>query len=1067
MQNLFLAAPLLTFVTFIAGNALQAQTVTVSPSGYVTAGPGATVQYTATVSGTTGSTAVIWLVADVVGGNSTIGTISPTGLYTAPANIPSYTSEGIKAKLASNTKISGSQAITLLMAGPQITSVTPNPLPSGTVNITITGTGFLPGVVVQDGGVELSTGAVTPTTITSSIYHPASATSTTFSARNPLSAFGNTVTVPIGSAPVISPALATVTLAGAEHFTAPGATAWSAVYGTVGSSGLYTAPSVMPASGTDTVTASNAIGSSVAHITLKAIGAPVISPSTVSVVLSKTQQFTAQGATSWTAVSGTVTSSGLYTAPSAMPSTGTDSVTASNSAGQSTAQITLQTNLAPVISPATVSVTLTQTQQFTAPGATSWTAVSGKVTSTGLYTAPSSMPASGVDTVTAKNAAGSSAASVTLIGNVPPGAISPASATVMLSATQQFKSTGAASWSAVSGTVTSAGLYTAPPAMPPAGTDTITALNSAGQVIATITLVTNVPPVVSSTGTSPLPLGIFSTTVTGSGFTAQSLAQLNGAALSTTYVNATTLNITGFAGPASSANLTVSNGTLVSAPLVVPVGVQAPVVSVSAARRFLEQAAFGPTPADAANVQTIGFEAWINQQLALPVISNYNAITGDQGGMPNAFLTNAVTNSDQLRQRVAFALSEIFTISITKVIWNGDMIPYEQMLINDAFTNYRKILGDVTLSPGMGEYLDMANNAKANPAAGTAANENFAREVMQLFSLGDVLLSQDGTVQVDASGIPLPTYLQPNISELARVFTGWTYVNPGGQPNWPSYINSSGPMVPYTAMHDFGSKTLLNGYVAAANLTPLQDLNGALDNIAAHQNVAPFISRQLIQHLVKSNPTPAYVKRVAQAFSQSNGDMPTVITAILLDAEARANDEGGNDLSADGHLQEPALFLPGLVRAFNGQMTYANYYASNLAGLGQDIYNPASVFSYFAPGYSVPGTGLLGPEFQIDNPNAAILRENLVAELFSQYSNPVQTYGPGTAVDLTSFLPLAATPSVLVNALDLTLTHGTMPAAMKQIISSAVTQDQSYGALKQVESACYLILTSSYYNVWH
>jgi hypothetical protein len=201
MQNLFLAAPLLTFVTFIAGNALQAQTVTVSPSGYVTAGPGATVQYTATVSGTTGSTAVIWLVADVVGGNSTIGTISPTGLYTAPANIPSYTSEGIKAKLASNTKISGSQAITLLMAGPQITSVTPNPLPSGTVNITITGTGFLPGVVVQDGGVELSTGAVTPTTITSSIYHPASATSTTFSARNPLSAFGNTVTVPIGSAP--------------------------------------------------------------------------------------------------------------------------------------------------------------------------------------------------------------------------------------------------------------------------------------------------------------------------------------------------------------------------------------------------------------------------------------------------------------------------------------------------------------------------------------------------------------------------------------------------------------------------------------------------------------------------------------------------------------------------------------------------------------------------------------------------------------------------------------------------------------------------------------------------
>src|SRR6185437_10106546 len=135
---------------------------------------------------------------------------------------------------------------------------------------------------------------------------------------------------------------------------------------------------------------------------------------------------------------------------------------------------------------------------------------------------------------------------------------------------------------------------------------------------------------------------------------------------------------------------------------------------------------------------------------------------------------------------------------------------------------------------------------------------------------------------------------------------------------------------------------------------------------------------------------------------------------------------------------------------------------------GQDIYNPASVFSYFSPGYTVAGTGgLKGPEFQIDNPNAAILRENLVAELFSQYSNPVQSYGPGTTLDLTSFLPLASNPQALVSALDLTLTHGTMPAAMNQIIVNAVTQDASYGALHQVEGACYLILTSSYYNVWH
>src|ERR1019366_7654200 len=202
-------------------------------------------------------------------------------------------------------------------------------------------------------------------------------------------------------------------------------------------------------------------------------------------------------------------------------------------------------------------------------------------------------------------------------------------------------------------------------------------------------------------------------------------------------------------------------------------------------------------------------------QLAMPAISNYNAVTGSQGGLPAAFLANAVTNPDQLRQRVAFALSEIFVTSITKLIWNGDVIFYQQMLINDAFTNYRKILGDVTLSPGMGLYLDMANNAKANPAAGTAANENYAREIMQLMSMGDVLLNQDGTVQLDATGAPVPAYLQPNVTELARVFTGWTYAPaPGRQPIWGGFITSFGPMVPFPAMHDFGSKTLLSGYVA-------------------------------------------------------------------------------------------------------------------------------------------------------------------------------------------------------------------------------------------------------------
>jgi uncharacterized protein (DUF1800 family) len=829
-----------------------------------------------------------------------------------------------------------------------------------------------------------------------------------------------------------------------------------------------------------------------------------------------TQQFTAMvsgltgdmnGTLAWAAggkaggnaTVGTISPTGLYTAPAAVPANAVQitAALASNSKINASTYIYILPAGPTVnsVSPNPIPVgtdTITVTGTGFAKGALIWvggiqygsTFVNSTTLTTSIYQGPATST-----TVTVKNSnsmfgnmlvvpvAGKSSGGGTGGGGSGGGGsgggssapvIAPTRVTLALNATQQFTAPGATSWLAVSGSVDANGLYAAPAVLPASGIDTVTAKNATGQSGATVTLVSNVPPAITSIGTSPLPLGVFTTTLNGSGFTASSIAQLGGVTLTTVFNNSGMVTVTGFAGPASSANLTVANGPVMSQPLVVPIGVQNPQVSASAARRFLEQAAFGPTPADAAHVQTVGFQAWLNEQLAMPVISNYNAVQGSQSGLPTAFLANAVTSADQLRQRVAFALSQIFVVSINKVIWNGDVIPYEQMLLGDAFTNYRRILGDVTLSPGMGEYLDMANNARANPAAGTAANENYAREVMQLFSIGDVLLNQDGSAQSDVNG-PIAAYYQPNVSELARVFTGWTYTpSPGHALSWGAYINSAGPMVNYDPMHDFGSKTLLNGYVAPASLSTANDLNAALDNIANHPNVAPFISKQLIQHLVESNPSAAYVSRVAQAFTQSHGDMPIVITAILLDPEARANDAGGNDLPADGHLQEPALFIPGFVRAFGGTMTTANYYASTLASLGEDIYNPASVFNYFSPGYTLAGTGgLKGPEFQIYNPNTAILRENLVAQFFNQYSNPVQSNGPGTVVDLTPFLPLASSPATLVNAIDLTLTHGTMPAAMKQIIVTAVTADAQSGSLRQVETAVYLTLTTSYYSVWH
>ena len=461
-----------------------------------------------------------------------------------------------------------------------------------------------------------------------------------------------------------------------------------------------------------------------------------------------------------------------------------------------------------------------------------------------------------------------------------------------LGATQQFTSAGATGFAATYGTVTSTGMYTAPTVISSTGTDTVTATGPNGSATATVTLIPPTPVITGVGSNGQLPLGIFTTSITGSGFTATSIAKLNGTALGTTFSNGA-LSVTGFASVSGAGSITVSNGSVTSQPFAVQIGVPNALVSSAAARRFLEQAAFGPTPSDATNVQTLGFQGWLAQQFSIGQVSNYNAIVSSQGGMPAHFLTNAVTNPDQLRQRVAFALSQIFVTSLQKLIWNDNMTVFQNMLLADSFTNYRQIMADVTLSPAMGQYLDMANNAQANPSAGTLANENYARELMQLFTIGTQMLNQDGSLQNDSNNLPIPTYLQPAITEFARVYPGWTYAPPAGQSvQWGSYITSNGPMVPYAPEHDSGSKQLLN-YPSAilttspAGITPQQDLNNALDNIFNHPNVGPFVGKILIQHLVKSNPSPGYISRVAAAFNNNGqgvrGDMQAVITAVLLD----------------------------------------------------------------------------------------------------------------------------------------------------------------------------------------
>jgi len=945
MRSISRRAPfwLITLTPFIS-NALQAQTIAISP-GYLNVGVNQQVQYTATVTGLA-NTSVTWEVNGVAGGNSQTGTISQTGLYTAPAAIPTV---GILIEaLGSDQKTLGLVYVNIEPPGPSIISISPNPTPTGNSTVTITGSGFVKGVIAQINGANSGVKYVNATTLTVGVY-------------------------------VGKPGLVPFQL---EN---PG-TLWGPVY----------------------------------NLQFVASGPPppqMIAPTTANVNLGAMQQFTSANATTWTATAGTVVN-GLYTAPATMPASSTVTVTATGPGGSASATVTLINPNAQQISPTTATLNLGATQQFTSNNATQWAAVSGTVTSSGLYTAPSTYPASGTDTVTATGPGGSASAAVTL--NPP-------------------------------------------------------------------------PPSITGVGTNPLPLGLFSTSVTGTGFLPNSVAKLNGSPLTTVYSGGA-LTVSGFAAQSGPQNLTVSNGATVSAPFTVQVGNPNAVVTAAAARRFLERAAFGPSPSDAANVQTIGEQGWIDQQFNQPQVTDFSAAAGGQGGFTPYFLTAAVMNPDQLRQRVAFALSQIFVTSIQKLIWNTNMVTYQNMLLADAFTNYRQIMEDVTLSSAMGQYLDMANNAKAVPGTDAVANENYARELMQLFTIGTVMLNPDGSPQKDAGNNSIPTYSQFTVTEFARVFTGWTYAPaPGGTVQWDSFINGYG-LAPMAAYHDSlvspgaptgaaqPSKYLLAaspvGAQPSTGLSPQQDLDNALDNIFNHPNVGPFVGKLLIQHLVKSNPSPAYIARVAAAFNGTNGaprgDMKNLITAILLDPEATTNDNGGADQPYDGHLQEPALFIAGIFRAFGGAMSTQDYFGWDMVNMSQDLYNAPSVFNYYSPGYHVAGvqsggnpvTNLVGPEFQIFSPTNAVWRADMVQSLFGSYSNPVLGYGPGTSIDLTPFVSLAGNPSTLIDALDLTLTHGVMPAAMKTALVSAVSANTN-GSLSQVEQACYLILTSNYYNVWH
>ena len=540
--------------------------------------------------------------------------------------------------------------------------------------------------------------------------------------------------------------------------------------------------------------------------------------------------------------------------------------------------------------------------------------------------------------------------------------------------------------------------------------------------------------------------------------------------------------------------------------------------------RFLEQATFGPTQALDSRIRRIGLRTWLAEQFEIPYPSSTNpypdlqlknsdsTVPPPSGcGAQNTpdpttyaicirdfysmypiqtwFYREALYGEPQLRHRVNWALDELWVISGA----NGDtqqashMIAYHQAINRNVFGNWRSLMYDVTLNPGMGNYLDMIRSTRTNP------NENYPREVLQLFNIGLFMLNQDGTMQLDGQGNPIPTYDQNVINNFTRVFTGWRDCRASGPtaacPNITlGAVDYKDPMELITGNHDLTAKTLLTypgstttNIAACTGCTAAQittyannSLNQALDNIYNHPNVAPFVSKYLIQQLVTSDPTPAYVGRVSAVFN-ANRTSPTqlkeVVTAILLDPEARG------DVKTDsryGKLREPVQLMTNLFRQVG--VTSADGLSQSDGdvnrfpnGLSQGAFTSPTVFNFYPPSYIVPGTTLLGPEFAIFTTGTSIGRANFGnSTVFGQINVSLPNTPNGTRVNFTELQALAAadtTSNQLLDVLDQRMMHGTMSAQMRSTVMTGTNAVASTDPLGRARAAVYLVVTSSQYQV--
>ena len=496
------------------------------------------------------------------------------------------------------------------------------------------------------------------------------------------------------------------------------------------------------------------------------------------------------------------------------------------------------------------------------------------------------------------------------------------------------------------------------------------------------------------------------------------------------------------------------------------------------AYQLLNQATFGATESEAQDVIRMRRDGWIDDQMQKPAslqLPHLQSLPPPQFPFQlhtdrvDVWFRNALHGDDQLRQRVAFALSEIMVVSQLGALGNlpFSVADYYDLLADNAFGNYRDLLEAVTLHPAMGVYLSMLGNEKPDMALNIRPDENYAREVMQLFSIGLVELNIDGTEKLDDDGQPIPTYDQSVIEGFAHVFTGWSWAGaPGFRQARPTPFNQVIPMQLYPGFHDSGEKKLLNGVVLPAGQSGDQDLEQALDNIFNHPNVGPFIAIRLIQRLVTSNPSPGYVRRVAEVFNDNGegvrGDLAAVVRAILLDPEAHSP----MPMEIDGKLKEPLLRLTQLWKAYDATSASGRYpFGFAYVLLGQGPLQSPSVFNFFSPSYAPPGeirdSSLVAPELEIATEYLNTQLTNfLFYQVFALNQTSTELDEDDVFINFEEEMALAADADVLIDRVAEKLLGGRISDTLRQEIAGMLARVPETDAAIRAAETIYFVVTS-------